>query len=920
MADTKITDAIKAIRDTNDIPAMNLLRDLGQAAALSKVIADRDHYPQYDNKGNRRTIEPELVYLRRLAESKINDINDADTVLQMLPDIELASQILISSILSPKDMMSTELSFIPPETICPPNIAGSIIRIIKDHFTINYKIESKLSRILKDILYETGSYPICVIPENAIDEIINNNSRFSQESFNSVFGEIKEDVSLLKPKGILGSSQYKSKDGRMSFEDYKRQELNRNHTKLIYSLESINEAIPTLEVTKEEIKGFENNSYIQVTDNYEILSVPKLIKRMREQTITDMVYSKEDDNISDRLLDDLLFRRMYYNTNTLVRVKSNDQGYRKSIGEPLVMHLPSESVIPVFVPGNPREHIGYFVLLDDNGNPISKDTSLDYYREMGLASQRNKQCLSSFLLDKSKDIFQGRDNASIRSRYDYAVRAYGDIIEHDLVQRLRNGIYGKNVKVGGNTEVYRIMFSRSLSQQYTQVLFIPMELMTYMAFRFDENGMGESLLDKMKIPNSLAIALMLANTRAAIMNSIPRTKVNVKLDEDDPDVESRREQIINEFLLQRSSGGQNGLPIGTMNPVDINHWASMANIEFQFTGAKDLPDMEIDISEFSSAIPKPDTELEEELRKRRIMGQGMSPETVDASQGANFATSVVQESLLFARRAMHYQEMFVPLITDHIRKVALASPSLLDSIAEILYNNFEEVIQYLLPDRKDYQVSDKDKEVIVRKATTAFVKQIELTLPKPDGLATNKKKEEFNTYIEAMDAAIDFYISNEIMPTEIMGELAGNADAIKALVKAHFARKWMVENDFMTELNDLVTLDEDDKPIFNVYEMAADYASAITKSIGKLMDKARPMKETSDIYVDQHNVEEAEGYDSDTSSDNNSDTMDEDDGFTDTDFGIDEDMGMDDSSDSTDDSQTDDSQDESMDDGPTDNF
>lgn len=881
----KIIQAISA--GNNSVPAFSLLRDLNKASVLSKTISDPNRSPQYDEKGNRKVREPDLTELRNLSIDKARDITDADIVMQMLPDLELSSQILISSILSPKDMMSTELSYIPPENVCPPNVAGSITRLIKDHFSVNYKIESKLHRILKDILYETGSYVLCVIPENSIDEIINNQSRLSQESIDNIFGEYDQKLSLLPPKGLLGDSNTHYKN-TFSIENYRKRNTTKGKTKVEVSVEDFNNKYKDFNINNDNYKKYkvsnenELDTFVSVTDNFEVLSVPRLIDKLRSNTVESII-SNESNYITDRDIDQLLYRRMYYSSNNIVKVKTLDQGYRTSVGEPLIMHLPSESVIPVYVPGNPREHIGYFVLIDENGNPVSKDANPDYFREMGILTQNNRKCLSSHLLDRSKGLFEGYGNASTvqKLRYDHASRVYGEIIEQDLISRLRNGIYGKNVKIGGSEEIYRIMFSRSLSQQYTQILFLPKELMTYMAFRFDENGIGESLLDRMKIVNSMAITLQLANTRAAVMNSIPRTKVSVKLDEDEPDPEGRREMIVNEYLLLRSVGN-NSMPIGVLNPVDINTWATQANVEFQFSGALSMPEIEIDQTEFSSQVPKVDTELEEDMRKRRIMGQGMSPETIDASQGANFATSIIQESLLFARRAMQYQELFVPLITDHIRKVTMASPILLDSIKEIIHNNLEDIVKYLLPDRKNINLDEVNIDII----TKAFVSQLEVELPKPDGLSLTRKKEAYEEYKGALEEAISQYISSELLPSEIMGELGDNADAVKQILIAYYCRKWMVENDYLSELNDLVTLDEEDNPVFDVYEMTADFGSSIIKSIGKMLDKARPMKETADLYVKENEVEESDSFTSDTGSDSDFDTTD-----TGDDFGMD---GLDD--------------------------
>lgn len=902
MVDKTLAEVIKAAKTNQTVPAVQILRDPVQGAILSKYVSDNTIRPQYDASGNRKPIDPDIYELRRRFSNKSNDINDAETVMSLLPDIELSAQVLISSILSPKDLMTTELSYIPPESICPPNVSGSLTRLIKDHFTTHYKIEAKLPLILRDILYNTGSYPIAIIPENAIDEIINNNQTVSHESIKEIFGEIEENKSILPPKGILGRSDYRNhqKNHELSLENYRVRNTTKDDTTVRVSLEDVNEKLSNWQYIK---KGKEKDSvktisleqgdnidtYLQVTDNYEILSTPRLLKHLRNKTINSIINpSLEDTPITDMDIDNLLYRRMYYRTNNVIKVKTNDQGYRKSVGEPLVMHLPSEAVIPIFVPGDPEEHIGYFVLIDENGNPLSKDAGVDYYNELGVMTANNKKCLSSTLLDKSKNLWQGPDNyMSKRYRFDQAARTYADIVEQDLISRLRNGIYGKSVKIGGSDEIYRIMFARSLQQQYTQVLFLPCELMTYMAFKFDDNGMGYSLLDNMKIVNSLAIALMLANVRAGVLNSIPRTKVTVKLDEDDPDSEARREQAVNEYLLLRSAGN-NGLPMGTVNPVDHNVWATQANIEFQFTGARDLPDMEIDVAEFASQVPKPDTELEEDMRKRRIMGQGLSPETIDATQGANFATSVVQESILFARRTLQYQELFLPLLSDYISKVTLASPDLMEQIEEIIFNNFDDVIQYLLPDRKDYQASNSDKLLITKKATIAFVKQLTVELPKPNMLSIEKKKEAYENYKSAIEDAISMYISTEILSSEEFSELADKADIVKQNLVAYFCRKWMAENDYLTELNELVTTDEDDQPVFDLYEMSADHGASIIKSIGKFLDKAEPIKKTGDMYAEANDLsgDDYGSYSSDTGSDTAEDTG------TGDDMGFD-DMGMD---------------------------
>ena len=103
----------------------------------------------------------------------------------------------------------------------------------------------------------------------------------------------------------------------------------------------------------------------------------------------------------------------------------------------------------------------------------------------------------------------------------------------------------------------------------------------------------------------------------------------------------------------------------------------------------------------------------------------------------------------------------------------------MEQIEEIIFNNFDDVIQYLLPDRKDYQANNSDKLLITKKASIAFVKQLTVELPKPNMLSIEKKKEAYENYKSAIEDAINMYISNEILSSEEFSELADKADIVK---------------------------------------------------------------------------------------------------------------------------------------------
>jgi DNA-binding NarL/FixJ family response regulator len=93
-------------------------------------------------------------------------------------------------------------------------------------------------------------------------------------------------------------------------------------------------------------------------------------------------------------------------------------------------------------------------------------------------------------------------------------------------------------------------------------LFLPVETVTYFATRYNEQGIGVSLLDEMKIVNSQRAVLMFANTMGGIKNSISRTQVDIKFDENDPDPQNTLELQMDALMRANT----NMFPLGVHLP------------------------------------------------------------------------------------------------------------------------------------------------------------------------------------------------------------------------------------------------------------------------------------------------------------------------------------------------------------------
>lgn len=686
-----IRKTIALVNSGRKVSALSLVRsDPEMAATISKLVSPTLP-PTYDQQGQRTPPAPQINAFKNISQHTAQNIGDAETVMQILPDMKLAIEILVSSILSPKDLTTGELLFTSAKGLLPPQVQSAMLTRIRQHFEQDYNIQSKLSEILTDVLGKTGSYAVAVIPENSIDDVINSPRHMSMEAFAD---HIDVSTGMMRNCGLLGPSVKNT--GTMT------------RVGPGLSLEAFNSHVPESADGRVTFEGIMDkahlDTYLYVTDNPHVLKIPQINQKIRESRIrsvlgvdnhlmaleSEMSRAMEKQGmskLSDRELTHLVYKSKQYGYNSITSLKTQEQLTRRTVGNPLVLHLPSESVIPVFIPGTPQEQIGFFVLVDQDGNPVSRTSNTDYYQELTSRLNANGS-FPSAMLTKARSMMSGFPSINANLT-DYSVRYYQEIVEADLLARLRNGYYGNGVALARREEVYRIMLSRALSKQYTQLLFIPIELMTYFAFNYTPDGVGESLLDDMKVLNSMRAMLMFAQTMAGVKNSIGRTNVELVLDPEDPDPKKTIEIASHEIVRSR----QQYFPLGMNSPTDLVDWLQRSGLEFTFKGHPEVPSLEINFSEKHSEYTKPDTDLVESLDKKAIMATGLSPENIDAAFHAEFATSIVQNNILLSKRVLKYQVRFSELLSDHCRKYIMASEYMKEDLRQLLVDNYDELVQ-----------------------------------------------------------------------------------------------------------------------------------------------------------------------------------------------------------------------------------
>lgn len=864
---SKLASLVKEIQGagTGNKQALGLIKDDPQIAALVSKLVKPASAEDFNIKkdSERYSLNPQQV--KTISDITLSRVRDNKNIIQIFPDIELAIQILISSIMSPKDMVNADINYTNSDQILPAELLSKLNSISKEEFEKAYDINDEMPTMLRDALFESGAYIKAIIPENSLDDIINGSSKVSMEGLSEIYDSGMNITNI----GILGNNDNETKSN-------KKTNVAIEHIMMFNANKSF----------KPKVSEFDLN--LEVSDNVQLLKLPKVTEVAAQQVIKSKYRTTRNVKFSAESAKEMgneRFSTLLYKgpqSGGISEFKTVHSKYnlgRKSIGRPLILRLPSESVIPVHIPGDETKHVGYFVLIDMDGNPVTYASSQDSIRGLSGFNQPNSNTnsLSSMLISKAKqNIVGGNSEPTI----EHISRIYANIVEKDLIERLKNGVYGKELSVVNSEEIYRIMLARSLANKFTRLLFIPAELCTYFAFKYFDNGVGKSYLDDLKILTSLRAILLFSKVMAMAKSSISLTRVNMTLDPNDPDPAKTVELASHEIIKMR----QQYFPMGINSPVDLVDWIQRAGLEFTFEGHPGLPQTKFDFESKNIQHQVPDSELDELLRKQTYMTFGLSPETVDNGFNAEFATSVVANNILLSKRVMQLQRTFTFDLSDYFHKVAINDMVIFNRFRDTLVENIG-MVEKKLSD-EDIERFQENKEAFIDELVERYIKSVKLELPKPDETSIADKSKAMGDFTEALEKGLDAVISNEFVTEDIAGDISSHVDALKAMWKAYFVRKWMNDNNFLTELNEIVTADEDGNATLDIYDIVKSHIEGLVRSSTKFMDSVKLIKEAANKDLNNLGISDGSGSsfgDSDSSSDSTNssgDGLDLDDSFS----------------------------------------
>lgn len=815
-------------------------RNLSEAdqRLLGRLVADRTDPSQ----GKLKNVDTTAI--ASVVRRTLRDTADIRNIFQTQPDLKLARDILVSAVVAPGDLSTTSLVIangLPGGDT--PLTAQILDRLHNFHVTENV-LDQKVPDWIDDALVWSGAHPIMILPEASIDRMINGTSNdASMESVASYAGEWEGD--WFKPKGILGLRiPTAGSAGYVSLESAK----NRVTTGKMAEYHTIKPQVGQKSVTLP----------FRVTDNLAALRMPavqeqKRVRAMRKaygesslesrrrQRRTRELQEAADKNVGEgnesvgqksggkKNEADVtnIYSRFFRNPQAVKRsrlevVPTLRQSGGSTVGHPLVYHLPSEAVMPVCVPGDETNHIGYIVILDNNGFPLSFARRLNYYddiRRSGMGGDgqvgSSSQVAGELLAMAGETLNGGIANAS-NQIIDRIAQLNSEFIEHDVVARIKNGLQGGDVEISKSEHVDRLLLSRTMKNQMTTMLYVPAEMMVYMAYDYNEYGIGKSILEDAKALAAMRANLLVASIIGATKNAIPGKDINIELPEDDADPVGAATFMANEALAL----AYHQFPTGIVSIQGLAEQLQMSAFSVNVTGNPRFPEVKTSITARESSYVPVDNDLLESLRSDLVRVFSLTPEMIDGANSPEFATTVVRNSLMLLKRVMVLQNITNPMITDYVRIFTLSSGILIEELMEIIENNTKD-----LPD--EYK---EDPEGFLEE----FLNAMTVKLPAPESDNLTKQIEMYTAYSEVLDIVLPAFVMEEYLHGYMSDTVRESIPTLIASLKGVELRRWMRERGMFRELDVFVNT-EDGSPLMNLNEEMKTHVSALLAGLGDYM-------------------------------------------------------------------------------------
>lgn len=724
---------------------------------------------------NRNDFSPSgiITYLKPIHQRIGEEILDAKKMGALAPEIEQSKILVSSSIMSPNDLQDGFFRFSFPNSPLlksNPELAKMISDLYEQHFNQTLELGIKSYDWIGECQYVSGSKALLILPlasfmdykHRTQEEIVNMKKNILQPGMSNF-------TEYTKMKESLSGSHLYSANTPFTFSESTQDTL-RN---VIPQMESFGIPIPekyrftgrrpthdelTLDVSYTEgleslvvnlKKTIEEGDVIHITEN------PEIVKFNVDKKLLDKKFTRES---LKKFFTSTLHKQ--YPIEEVGLIDDSPQKF-EHMSHPILMELPSEAVIPLAIPGSPEQHLGYFILLDQYGQPLTIANS-------GLARNQNSTECESGSPNAAYTALYG---SGCSSQYFHKNPSMMNSIGNTIFQYLLDKCFrARMVKILGRDDlslerfnaISTLMFQRLLAQKRTTILYVPPSLLHYFAFSYNSDGTGVSKLADIKFLLSLRTTLLIAQIIAMVNDAVERKKIELTVDEKTANLEALMELVGNIFIEKNKLSGN-------IDPSEIVRDIYSNSLTIVPKNIPGLGNFDIDVSSINSQSNKPDDALLEQLNNLLISKLDVPPSALNQLAEPEFARSVVTSNLFFAKKITRYQRIWCKLIEDFIKDYTYFDVTFQQALKKILEAYACRRVSEKLPP-KTRALKNKNPNVRTQKTTLSqlhdIMNGVVVSLPKPDIVVDKTQFEEIRNYSSSVNEMADILYPQELVPSD----------------------------------------------------------------------------------------------------------------------------------------------------------
>ena len=803
---------------------------------VSKAIEDPN---KLTNNGGKDIEQQDYFHAMGIAEQTSSIIDTNREILELFPDIKIATDVRVSAIIDPNSQEDEEFRIRMKKSSLPVATIGKIIPTVKKNIE-----DLDLKQIIEEALVDKGAWIEAIIPEPLLDKIIMDNIEESRDN-NGKKGREKhgtqstidtskvDKIDMDKARknfslGILSRTSAADNSGLLSDSNLASLNIksdllkNESKKKIVEDIFKINDTIITDNIM--EIKTVQS-------------ALPSANSLVKEKL---SIFKKNKSKITNEDINSL-FSKTKKKKEDFIAMPAVKASSNK--GQSLHIKLPVSSCIPIYPSGEPHNHIGYFVLINPRTGVPIRDEEFSDRRNYMLQNMRSNVSQSSNHISAVMKELQGYSTNQDLTIQDID-KTYSRLLDLKIKSVLKDSVFDDIVEIDIETnDAYRVMLSRVLESKDTKMIFLPKELVSYIAFEYRTNGTGRSLMEKISFFASIRAIVLFTNLMAKMSNSMTNTVVNAEIDEDDRNPKGTRNSIISNFM---NSKGQR-VPLFVYNPRELSSWANTFGIQFNIKHPT-FGNTEVSVEEKSGARSEVDTELEELVFQYILYAIGVNKETVDSVKNNDYATAVTARSKFFAKRIANDQKKLNPQLSELIKRRISYNILAYEQIKEIVIADYSEIIKSYLPERlgddeakeeiKKASSNEKQKEALIDVIIELIIDDIESYMPKPEVTEDVNEKTIFDGFKESVDSILESIISDDVIIESAGGEITTvTKENLTKIIKSTAMMRFLKENNYMSSITDMFSVDSDGKTLVNPIEEYASFVEAINAAAFEAKEK-----------------------------------------------------------------------------------